>query len=361
MIGGDNELGESSGKADNWDSQSNTSICSEPSMACLQDRIQQMEETHHSTSEELQATLQELAEMGDLVTVYKQENEALIKDKSMLQEALCSMTEKVHVYQTQAEALKKMLYRQAGSEEMSSENESEKTLLDLMRTVQDERDELQSQLETAMEQNGKYAQNVEDAQVKLQNLDHWCDQVELEKNELSRQLNAAREAVKRGELETARLSALLDIEKAKVDELQSVAKATEKADVKELLNKLRAEKEKIEEQLMIAKDRIRVLENDSQNLNESIKTADDSRLAVEKKLLLVSQDYSQRLETKDAECKSALVELNQLRKDVDDLERQVELQKKRRNDVEEGLQLLQNKVSVASNAIIFTIMIKMHL
>ncbi len=31
---------------------------SEVSVACLQDRIIQMEETHYSTSEELQATLQ---------------------------------------------------------------------------------------------------------------------------------------------------------------------------------------------------------------------------------------------------------------------------------------------------------------
>ena len=44
----------------NWDRLSNKSSdgMSEVSVACLQDRIIQMEETHYSTSEELQATLQ---------------------------------------------------------------------------------------------------------------------------------------------------------------------------------------------------------------------------------------------------------------------------------------------------------------
>ena len=46
----------------NWDRLSNKSSdgMSEVSVACLQDRIIQMEETHYSTSEELQATLQVL-------------------------------------------------------------------------------------------------------------------------------------------------------------------------------------------------------------------------------------------------------------------------------------------------------------
>lgn len=49
----------------NWDKQSNKSsdAMSEISVACLQDRIFQMEENHYSTSEELQATLQELTDL----------------------------------------------------------------------------------------------------------------------------------------------------------------------------------------------------------------------------------------------------------------------------------------------------------
>lgn len=45
-----------------WDKHSSSSI-SEISVACLQDRILQMEETHYSTNEELQATIQELSDL----------------------------------------------------------------------------------------------------------------------------------------------------------------------------------------------------------------------------------------------------------------------------------------------------------
>lgn len=45
-----------------WDKHSSSSM-SEISVACLQDRILQMEETHYSTNEELQATIQELSDL----------------------------------------------------------------------------------------------------------------------------------------------------------------------------------------------------------------------------------------------------------------------------------------------------------
>ena len=43
-----------------WDKRSSVS---EVSVTCLQDRILQMEETHYSTNEELQATIQELSDL----------------------------------------------------------------------------------------------------------------------------------------------------------------------------------------------------------------------------------------------------------------------------------------------------------
>ena len=52
------------GVTDNWDRQSKSSdAMSEVSVACLQGRIYQMEESHYSTNEELEATLQELTDL----------------------------------------------------------------------------------------------------------------------------------------------------------------------------------------------------------------------------------------------------------------------------------------------------------
>jgi hypothetical protein len=47
-----------------WDKRSSSS---EVSVACLQDRILQMEETHYSTNEELQATIQELSDLQVII------------------------------------------------------------------------------------------------------------------------------------------------------------------------------------------------------------------------------------------------------------------------------------------------------
>lgn len=194
----------------------------------MQDRIQQMEENHHSTHEELQATLQELSEMSDLVVAYKKENDVLTQEKEML-------AEKVHVYQTQAESLKKIIYRQSAGDEnsspeegsgSSSSSEKEKTLVDLMKGLQEEKEELQSHLDGALEINSKLTAALEDTQNKLHNLDQWCDQVETDKKQAEREVTSAREAAIRLETEVARYASQLDSEKSKVAQLEAVAKVS---------------------------------------------------------------------------------------------------------------------------------------
>lgn len=49
-----------------WDKRSSVS---EVSVTCLQDRILQMEETHYSTNEELQATIQELSDLQVIIII----------------------------------------------------------------------------------------------------------------------------------------------------------------------------------------------------------------------------------------------------------------------------------------------------
>lgn len=63
-----------------WDKHSSSS---EVSVACLQDKIIQMEETHYSTNEELQATLQELADLQNQVLELQHDNERLSDEKDV--------------------------------------------------------------------------------------------------------------------------------------------------------------------------------------------------------------------------------------------------------------------------------------
>ncbi len=63
---------------------------SEVSLACLQDKIAVMEETHYSTNEELQATLQELTDLQEIVHEIAKENQQFSEDNKGLSDTLLS-------------------------------------------------------------------------------------------------------------------------------------------------------------------------------------------------------------------------------------------------------------------------------
>lgn len=117
-----------------WDRQSVSSM-SEVSMACLQDRIEQMVDTH----EELQATLQELTDLQDMV------NE-LSTEKSMLLESLCTQTEKLENSRLQIENLKHLLLSgtdfRANRSLKVDKSEREQQLVDLLKNTHEEHEEL---------------------------------------------------------------------------------------------------------------------------------------------------------------------------------------------------------------------------
>ena len=59
-------------------------LFSEVSLACLQDKIAVMEENHYSTSEELQATLQELTDLQEIVHEINKDNQQLSEENKSL-------------------------------------------------------------------------------------------------------------------------------------------------------------------------------------------------------------------------------------------------------------------------------------
>ena len=84
-----------------WEQQSRQSSGSEVSLACLQGRIQQMEDPHHSTNEELQATLQELSDLQAQLNEFQSENDRLVKEKHSLKQALECRNEQIQQLQDQ--------------------------------------------------------------------------------------------------------------------------------------------------------------------------------------------------------------------------------------------------------------------
>lgn len=136
-----------------WDKHSSSSI-SEVSVACLQDRINQMQETHYrwniilyfttdsgdkkiyffSTNEELQATLQELTDLQAQLTELQGENERLSEEKGVLLESLCRQTERLEDSRTEVDTLKQLLYQdRENSSQTESSTDREQKLVDLLK------------------------------------------------------------------------------------------------------------------------------------------------------------------------------------------------------------------------------------
>lgn len=81
----------------------------EASLAGLTERLRQMEEHQHSTAEELQATLQELADLQQITQELNGENERLGEEKLLLMDSLCQQSDKLELYGRQLEYLRSLL------------------------------------------------------------------------------------------------------------------------------------------------------------------------------------------------------------------------------------------------------------
>ena len=168
-----------------WDKQSSSSI-SELSVANLQDRINQMEETHYSTSEELQATVQELEDLRDQVTQLENSNEQLELDKSFLLGTLCEQTKKLENCLLKIDRMQKLLFSQYSSNNgedcgESAKNHSverEQDLIELLKTVEQEKNDiLQKKNDLMLEYDdlkGKFDQErMELFEAKLKNIEQF--------------------------------------------------------------------------------------------------------------------------------------------------------------------------------------------
>ncbi|XP_037935339.1 cytospin-A [Teleopsis dalmanni] len=266
-----------------WDKHSSSS---EISVACLQDKIIQMEETHYSTNEELQATLQELADLQSQLSDAQTENERLAEEKDVLFQSLCRQTEKLNESRTQITTLQELLLRDAKQAEIST-SEREKKLLDLIKTSQEEREtilvkqeelnselqELRLSVEASNQDNNRFRE-------RIALLDSTVDAANAERKQMEAQLLQAKEEISQRTIEINRLTTLLDNARSKIDELEQDLARGEKTDLSDLLDAARKEKDTLEERVAEIQDQysrsqaeIRRLKEQLSVLNEECKVA----------------------------------------------------------------------------------------
>ncbi|XP_058889174.1 cytospin-A-like isoform X5 [Acipenser ruthenus] len=232
---------------------------SEVSVACLTERIHQMEENQHSTAEELQATLQELSDLQQITQELNAENERLGEEKVILMDSLCQQSDKLEHYSRQIEYLRTLLDEHHISyvvdEDIKSGRylELEQRYMELAENARFEREQLlgvQQHLSNTLkmaEQDNKEAQEMIGAlKERNHHMDRIIDSEQKGKAALSAALEDYKATLGNEQLELNRFKCQLEQERQKVAELYSIHNSGDKSDIQELLESVRMDKEKAE-------------------------------------------------------------------------------------------------------------------
>lgn len=248
-----------------------------------------MEETHYSTNEELQATLQELSDLQAQLSDAQTENERLAEEKDVLFQSLCRQTEKLNDSRTQINNLQELLLRDANKNnaEEANSSEREKKLMDLIKTAQDEREavlvkqeELNAELQELRQANENHISDQTRLTERIALLESSIDAEHAQRKQMELQLQSAKEEISHGLIEINRLSTLLENAKSKIEELEQDLARGDKTDLSELLDAARKEKDLLEEKVAEIQDQwsrsqaeVRRLKDQIADLTEELKVS----------------------------------------------------------------------------------------
>uniref|UniRef100_A0A3P9L438 Cytospin-A n=1 Tax=Oryzias latipes TaxID=8090 RepID=A0A3P9L438_ORYLA len=278
-LGSSGEAGEAvAGGADNNAAGAGLSVQS------LTEKINKMEESHHSTAEELQATLQELSDQHQVVQELTAENERLSEEKRLLQTSLQQQRERVEVLTQKNEMLSLRLQEQDHAqaqreEELSNQGprlaELEQRYAEVVNSSRFEREKLvniQQQLTgslRALEEEHQVTQgevcSLEEERNRLQ--------AELEKEmeskgQASQAADEHRATAEHLRLENSRLKAQVDIERQKLAELKAMQSASDSTELQSLLKTAHAERDRLEVMLTELRQELHQVELKCQNIQE---------------------------------------------------------------------------------------------
>nr|XP_023011898.1 uncharacterized protein LOC111502138 isoform X1 [Leptinotarsa decemlineata]XP_023011899.1 uncharacterized protein LOC111502138 isoform X2 [Leptinotarsa decemlineata] len=260
-----------------WDKQSSSNV-SEVSVACLQDKINQMQETHYSTNEELQATLQELTDLQRQLTELQQENERLNDEKNLMFDSLCRQTERLNDSRSEVESLKQLLYQEKDDTgQYESAVEREQKLVDLLKSAQEEREALLVKIEqlTNETQESRAGNISKDEQIgqlrdRVRTLECTLDAKHAEHKLLDQELAQAKDQCSAKQIEINRLTDLLDNARTKISELEQDRALSDKSELDELLDNARKEKDALESEVAHLKEQLAIGKNEIEKLKEQV-------------------------------------------------------------------------------------------
>ncbi|KAM3874368.1 cytospin-A [Diretmus argenteus] len=360
---------------------------SEVSVACLTERIHQMEENQHSTAEELQATLQELADLQQIAQELTAENERLGEERVILVDSLCQQGDRLQLYSQQVDYFRGLLevhgvpYKTCSSLASSVNEEDTKSgrYLELERHFAElnedahfEREQLlgvQQHLSRALkmaEQDNAEAQILITALKGQIHLTERAVEVECrEKVAAAAELDALKEVAGGEQAELVRCRAQLEQERQMVAELCSIHNAGDKTDINVLLESQRRDKERAEEKSAQLQEELSHTRNEAAKLQDGIiKLEEDfhafrdkvQKQLVEQKRALTQQSYG--LEEREAEIAKMKETIFELEDEVEqhravklhdsltitDLENTVKKLYDQKHDMEKEIKTLHRKI-----------------
>ncbi|XP_007670738.2 cytospin-B isoform X1 [Ornithorhynchus anatinus] len=230
---------------------------SELSVASLTERIQKMEENHHSTAEELQATLQELSDQQQMVQELTAENEKLVDEKALLETSFHQQRERAEQLSQENEKLMNLLQERSKNEEAGSQDEKvlelEHKCTEILEKAQFEREKLlniQQQLTCSLRKvEGENQGALEMIKCLKGENEQLSGFLELERQNTSltvKSLEECRVDLEGLKIENGSLRAQLDSEKQKAAEINALGNSADSSEVHEMLRVARAEKDQLE-------------------------------------------------------------------------------------------------------------------
>ncbi|XP_035628339.1 cytospin-A-like isoform X5 [Oncorhynchus keta] len=353
---------------------------SEVSVACLTERIHQMEENQHCTSEELQATLQELADLQQITQELSTENERLGEERTILVDSLCQQGDRLELYCRQIDYSRGLLdehrvaYAPADEEDTKSGRylELERRYVDLTQGAHFEREQLlgvQQHLSGALkmaEQDNAEAQGLISAlKERVHVAERQADMERRERAMAAAELEAMREAAGGEQAELARCRVQLEQERLRVAELYSIHNAGDKTDIRHLLESERRDKERAEAESVQLQEDLDHTHDEAARLQDGIRKLEEDfrafRGEVQKQLAEQKRALAQQcseLEERDTEVSDMKETIFELEDEVEqhralklhdnlmitDLENSVKKLQDQKHDMEREMKILHRKL-----------------
>lgn len=257
---------------------------SEVSVACLTERIHKMEENQHSTAEELQATLQELADLQQITQELTTENERLGEERAILVDSLCQQGERLELYGRQLDYFRGLLEEHRVAYAKDDEDAKSGRYVELERRYAElnegshfEREQLlgfQQQLSSALKMAEQENAEAQGLMAALKERVHVAERaVEMERREQAvakAELEVLRVMSEGDQVELNRCRIQLEQERQRVAQLLSIHNAGDKTDIRHLLDSERLDKERAEDKAAQLQEELEHTHSEASQLQEAI-------------------------------------------------------------------------------------------